>query len=167
MIIPSVTSVMKAAFPNAVVPEVSYNFLVLMGLLPFGDFKSVEEVSYSIEPYTYNEGGRNSGAVLRSFKEPGKRGRMKLKWGTVLWSSLYDWMDDVKVGHSFRREMFIVQLNRSGGAPTRIMQFHNCFPVSWSGAPLDTGSSEWSMEELEVEYDHFNQILTRLDLLGV
>jgi phage tail-like protein len=153
-------SLLRAVLPGEDFPDVNYNFVVLIGAMPFGDFQSVENIHYKVDPLEYAEGGRNFSPVLLPFEKPNKRGQLVLKWGTVAWSTLYDWVNEVEIGGAFRREVFVVQLGRDGW-PTRLMRFGNCWPVEWKGSDLDTGDSKWAMEQITLVYERFNMLTLR------
>ncbi len=153
----------ETVFPGSMEPATTFNFVVSVGTRALGDFRSVEGIKYTLPTQNVFEGGRNhSPHVLPFSKEApaGSWGRVTLKWGSPVWSMLYDWMNAVQVGHFFRRDVFILQLHRNGW-PSRIMRLHKAFPVSWSAAKLDTGTSQPDLESLELMFESFNMVLTR------
>lgn len=149
----SSTTVMKILFPGPVYPDVTYNFIVLLGTAPFGDFKEVSDFGYEVDPYKYKEGGRNTSQRMLAFDEPGKYKTLKLKWGTVRWNALYDWMNVVQVGGQFRRSVTLMQLSRNGNSISRVVILSDAWPVSWTGTPMDSHSNEVGLEELELAYE--------------
>ena len=152
-----------AVFPGSKEPATTFNFVVSVGTRALGDFRSVEGIRYDMPTQKVYEGGRNhSPHILPYSKEApaGSWGKVTLKWGTPVWSMLYDWMSAVQVGHFFRRDVFILQLNRAGW-PTRIMRLHKAFPVAWSAANLDTSTSQPGLESLELMFESFKMVLTR------
>jgi phage tail-like protein len=68
-------------------------------------------------------------------------------------STLWDWMQevDMEAGEDYRRDVFILQLNR-GKIPLRMFMLRGAFPVRWTNANLDAGSSAAAVEELELTY---------------
>jgi phage tail-like protein len=153
-------NMLRHVLPGAEFPDVNYNFVVLIGAFPLGDFTAVEGIEYRADLFDIKEGGRNFSPVMLPWGGPNKRGELTLKWGTVVWTTLYDWINDVEVGGSFRREVFVIQLSRDG-FPTRLMRFGNCWPIAWKGAELDTQNSNWTMESLTLAYERFNMLLLR------
>ena len=152
-----------AVFPGSNEPATTFNFVVSVGTRALGDFRSVEGIRYDMPTQKVYEGGRNHSPHILPFSKEapaGSWGKVTLKWGTPVWSLLYDWMNAVQVGHFFRRDVFILQLNRAGW-PTRIMRLHKAFPVAWSAAKLDTGTSQPDLESLELMFESFNMVLTR------
>jgi phage tail-like protein len=158
---------LQSILPGPTEPDVSYNFIVFIGIRPFGDFRSVTGAGLSITPQTVVEGGRNHSPHFLPYgrDQVMKWGEVTLRWGTPTWSTLYDWADAVRVGKFFRRDVFVIQLKRNGW-PTRLMRFAGAFPISWKASNLDTASSEWSLSELTLVYEDFNMILTRVSSLS-
>lgn len=151
------TSLLQSILPLRKFPAVNYNFFVLAGIDFLGDFQSVTDISYGHTPFEIKEGGRNHSPHLRPFGDVSKRGEMKLKWGSVSWDTLYEWVNAVQIGLEFRREVYIVQLTRSG-MPCRLMRCANAWPKEWKGSDLSTTESAWSVDELTIVYEHFNLI---------
>ncbi len=161
------SSFLQSVLPGVAEPDVSYNFVVLIGIRPFGDFRSVTGAGITLTPQSLVEGGRNHSPHLLPHA-PGsvsQWGEVTLRWGTPIWTTLYDWADAVRVGKFYRRDVFVIQLKRNGW-PTRLMRFAGAWPRSWKASPLDTASSEWSLEELTLVYEDFNMIVTRTSSLG-
>ena len=140
-------------------PEVNYNFIVFVGMDIFGSFQGVEGMSLRVEPFEYKEGGRNHAPRRLPFDGPMKSGELTLRWGTPLWATLYEWMNDVEVGAAFRRTVVIAQLGRHGW-PTRLITLTSAWPVEWKGASLNSGASEWALEELTLVYDRIYIAIT-------
>lgn len=150
-------SFLQTILPLRKFPSVNYNFIVLAGIDFLGDFESVRDISYAHTPFEIKEGGRNHSPHYRPFGEHSKRGEMKLRWGSINWDTLYEWVNAVQIGVTFKREVYIVQLGRSG-FPTRLMRCADAWPKEWKGSDLDTTKSEWAIDELTLVYEHFNLI---------
>ena len=86
------STIMRSILPMTAYPDVSYNFVVMLGLQAFGDFAEVSGVEYTIEPFEYAEMGRNHSARYFAFDKPGKRGELTLKSGSVVKTTLYEWI---------------------------------------------------------------------------
>jgi phage tail-like protein len=160
-------SFMDYVLPVFVEPEINYNFIVMVGIRPFGEFRTVSGAGISHTPLSLVEGGRNHSPHLMAHA-PGsvsQWGEVTLQWGTLVWSTLYDWADAVRVGRHFRRDVFVIQLARNG-LPTRLMRFAGAWPRAWKASGLDTSSTEWAAEEITLVYEDFNMILTRITALG-
>lgn len=158
-------SMLQSILPVGKFPEIAYNFIVSVGADIMGDFQSVEGIGYRIEPFSYNEGGRNHSPHMMPFRSPGEPQVATLRWGTVVWSTLYDWIKAVEVGKNYRRSVWVIQLSREGW-PSRITRLGSAWPVEWSAARLSTQSSEWALEELKIAYEEINMVLTRAGDLG-
>jgi phage tail-like protein len=143
--------------------DVTFNFLVLVDGLPLGDFYSIEGITRNFETVTYKELGKHG--APHQFMGQGSYGNVTLKWGMMNRGSLWDWVQEVKVGGppeislgpiklggSFRKDVMVIQMNR-GKLPLRAYNFRNAWPVRWSGANLDAMSSTTAIEELELAYD--------------
>jgi phage tail-like protein len=134
--------------------DITFNFTVLVGGLPLGDFYAVDTFQRTVEPYVYKELGKNDSP--RELVGIGGLGHVVLKWGLMNRSSLWDWMNEVmpledKSGEGFRRDVLILQMNR-GKIPVRCYNLRGAFPVRWTGANLDAMSSTTAVEELELSY---------------
>lgn len=153
----------ETVFPGSMEPATTFNFVVSVGTRALGDFRSVEGIRYDMPTQKVYEGGRNHSPHILPFSKEapaGSWGKVTLKWGSPVWSMLYDWMNAVQVGHFFRRDVFILQLHRNGW-PSRIMRLHKAFPVAWTAANLDTSTSQPGLESLELMFESFNMVLTR------
>lgn len=135
-----------------VFPEVNYNFIVFVGMDIFGAFQGVEGMSLRVDPFEYKEGGRNYAPRRLPFDGPMKPGEITLRWGTPIWATLYEWMNDVEVGAAFRRTVVICQLGRHGW-PTRLITLTGAWPTEWKGSNLNASGSEWALEELTLVYN--------------
>lgn len=145
-------SFMQSLFGQNPMPEVNYNFVVFVGMDIFGAFQTVSDLKASVPVYTHKEGGRNYSPRRLAFDGPLDPGEVTLSWGVPIWTTLYEWMNDVSVGGVFRREVIIAQLGRSGW-PTRVMVLHGAWPSEWKGADLDATTSSWALESLTLTYD--------------
>lgn len=151
-------SFLQSMFGQNTIPEVNYNFLVFVGMDIFGAFQGVQGVGLRHDPLEYHEGGRNFAPRQLPFERPRKPTEVTLRWGTPSWGTLYEWMNDVEVGNSFRREVIIAQLGRSGW-PTRLIFLTGAWPTQWRNPDLNASSSEWALEELVLVYDRLNMFL--------
>jgi phage tail-like protein len=149
--------------PQRRFPEVNFNFVVMAGLDFLGEFQSVSGIGFDVPVKTVNEGGRHHSPHYLPFDGPGKRSNLQLRWGAVSSTSLYKWIEAVRIGWNFHRTVYVIQLARDGW-PTRIMRFAGCFPTAWDGADLDTGGSAWALQSLTLVYDRFNMMTMPFDL---
>jgi phage tail-like protein len=129
--------------------DITFNFTVLVGGIPLGDFYAVETFQRGIEVHTYNELGKND--APHELIGKGNLGHVVLKWGLMNRSSLWDWLQEVEVQGDFRRDVLIIQMNR-GKIPIRTYNLRGAWPVRWTGANLDANSSTNAVEELELSY---------------
>jgi phage tail-like protein len=129
--------------------DVTFNFSVLVGGIPLGDFYSVEGFGRSFEVVSYKELGKND--APRELIGQGNFNHVTLKWGMMNRSSLWDWIQEVKVGGKFRRDVLILQMTR-GKIPVRTYNLRSAWPVRWTGANLNAGASETAVEQLELSF---------------
>lgn len=142
----------------------SHMFHVIIGLDPLGNFSAVENIAYDNDPFEYAELGRNHAPHRLPWAPTGKPGDITLRWGMVVRTKMYDWMNDVKVGKDFRRSIYIIQLSRRR-VPIRVYHLTGCFPLAWRGSDLSTEkSAEAATEELRIAYDQID--LLNLGLLS-
>ena len=129
--------------------DVAFLFRVVSAAGAFGDFLAVEGLGLSVEPYEYQEGGKNDGQHV--LPGPVKLGRITLKWGMMDRSGLYDWCASVQIGQSFRQDLLIMQLTRAG-VPLRIYAITGAWPTEWRGADLDANQSQVPVEEIQLAF---------------
>lgn len=143
--------------------DICFNFMVMAGGVPLGDFYAVETIQRNIEVHSYKELGKND--APHELLGVGNAGHVVLKWGMMNRSSLWDWMSEVKAktpgggggmlsamaSDSFRRDVLVLQMTR-GKIPVRTYNFRGAWPVRWSGANLDADNSARAVEELELSY---------------
>jgi phage tail-like protein len=144
---------------NFAKPDVNYNFIVLIGGAPLGEFQSCENIVINHQPYQWKEGGRNHSPHYLPLAEPMNRGELSLKWGNVIYNNLYSWIKGVEVGKLIRKEVFVVQMGRHGW-PNIFYRFAGCMPIYWEGAALNATSSSWAVEELKLVYEHTTEVRT-------
>jgi len=144
-------------------PEVDFNFLVFVDDYFYGDFRKIEGMGWELTPFELKEGGRNSGPHLMiPHDTPPKYKQVTLEKGNAIATTMYDWMDSVKVGKKFRKDIFIYQLGREG-LPSRIFHFAQCFPIMWEGPLLDSNSQgELPIERCTFVYERFKMLKTHL-----
>lgn len=135
--------------------DICFNFSVLLDGIPVGDFMSVENLARSIEPYSYQEGGKNDAPHM--LIGPAKNGELTLKWGLMNRSTLWDWMSEVEVGSDFRRSVQILQLTR-GQIPVRAYNIDYAWPIGWKGASLNAGDSAIAVEEITLVYSKLSVV---------
>lgn len=141
----------------ALTSHISYMFHCTIGLDPLGDFSSVQGLSYEVDAFAYEELGRNHSPVLLPFDGPGKPGEVTLEWGMVVRSKLFDWIQSVKVGGDFRKNVYITQLSQQR-LPLRVYQLTGAWPRSWQASDMTTDRAEWSTEQLVLVYDQIDML---------
>lgn len=128
----------------------SYMFKVTLGGDEIGEFMGVSGFERSIEPFSFQEGGRNhSPHVLIG---PGSYGQISLRWGQLSREVLLRWMGQVRISRGFRRNINIFHLNRDC-TPLRVYTLKGAWPVKWQGPDLDSGGSQVGVESLTLAYE--------------
>lgn len=136
--------------------DVAFNFSVLVDDGQIGDFMAVEGLTRSVEPYDYQEGGKNDGP--RRLHGQAKWGDVVLKSGYMNLSYMYDWATAVEVGGDFRREVVIMQQSRQG-VPVRVFALSGAWPMEWKASNLDSGNSNVPVEELRLAVDSISLVV--------
>lgn len=130
--------------------DIAYNFEVRVAEGgEVGNFLSIEGLERSIEPYEHVEGGRNH--TVHSLVGQAKYGELSLRWGWMKLNWLHDWAMQVEVGRSFRKDLLITQLTHAF-SPLRVYTVIGAWPISWTGAKLDSSSSEVPIEEVKLRF---------------
>ncbi len=133
-------------------PQINNMFRVIVGGDPLGSFLKVSGIGYSVEPYELKEGGRNSTPHLKPFGGPGKFNEVTLEWGSVKRAKLEFWMHAVAPGYSFRKNVTIVQMKRTG-QPFRIYNLFGAWPKSWQAGDMDARGNDLATESLTLVYE--------------
>ncbi len=136
--------------------DVGYQFLVMIGFAVLGEFLSVDGISREVETEAIHEGGRSHGPHVRI--KHGKEGTLTLKFGMMDRSALWDWMEMVRVGVDFRREVQVVQFNRAF-KPVRTYTLMDAFPRRVKAGGLDAGSTNLPVDEIEIVFDRLVPII--------
>jgi len=101
---------------RSILDQSSHMFHVIVGLDPLGNFSAVENLAYDNDAFEYAELGRNHAPIRLPWNPTGKPGDITLRWGMVIRSKMYSWMDDVEVGKDYRKSLYIIQLSRKKSA---------------------------------------------------
>jgi len=138
--------------------HISYMFHCMVGLDPLGDFSAIEGLQYEVEPYEYKELGRNHSPVMLPFDGPGKPGELTLRWGMIIRSKLFNWMNKVQVGGDFRKNVYIFQLSQQK-LPFRVYHLTGAWPKHWETSNFSTEqAAEMTTEQLTLVYDQIDML---------
>lgn len=133
---------------SAVKPAaIAFLFQVLIDGKPEGDFSAVEGISLRVEPYSYQEGGKNDGAHV--LPGQGTVGEVTLRWGIMHRDTLLTWAASVNAGKGFRRNVQVLMLTRSGDVH-RSYTLEGAWPLEWKASTMDSGDSRIPVEELRL-----------------
>jgi len=136
--------------------DVGFQFMVMINFFMMGEFQSIDGLQRQVDTETLQEGGRSGGPHVRV--KHGKEGTLTLKSGMMDRSGLWDWMEGVKVGYDFRREITIIQFNRKY-QPVRIWQATNAFPRRIKSGALDAMNSSLPVDEIEIVFERLIPVI--------
>ncbi|MCB9765019.1 MAG: phage tail protein [Alphaproteobacteria bacterium] len=145
--------------------NVGFHFYVMVGLETLGDFHAVEGISIEQNVFKYSEGGRNHSTINKRWDGPARRGEVTLRWGMLSRPALYQWMMAVERGYFFRKDVYILQLDRQK-SPLRLIRLSSAFPVRWNMGAIDANSNSWAVEELVLTYDDVNVLVIPTNILA-
>jgi phage tail-like protein len=135
--------------------DVCHNFAVFIGGLPVGEFHAVEGLTRSVETKAVSEGGRFEQQVHMIKQHT--FGELTLKWGLVQRGYMYNWMEEVKPGNRFRRDLVIMLQDRML-IPTRVFSIIGAFPTEWTSPNMDAQSSIVPVETLKLRYHSMEMV---------
>lgn len=144
--------------------QVAFLFHVMVGVDTIGDFQAVQGFGIDATPFRWAEAGRNHAERALPFNGPKRLNDVTLRWGMLIRSKLYDWMNAVEIGYGFRRDVYILQLTRQK-VPMRLMRLSSAWPIAWRGSDLDSNDSRYAVESLTLAYEDMNLITNKLLLL--
>lgn len=133
-------------------PRPKNMFRVVIGTDPLGSFLQASGMGYKVPAYSIQEGGRNETAHMRPFDKPGEFTPCTLKWGSVKRDKMESWIHSVAPGHMFRRNVFIIQMDRLG-VPFRITTLFAAWPTEWEAPDADASANELATEKLTLAYE--------------
>ena len=135
--------------------DVCHNFAVFIGGVPVGEFHAVEGLTRTIETKPVSEGGRFDQQVHMIKQHT--YGELTLKWGLVQRGYMYNWMEEVKPGNRFRRDLVIMLQDRML-IPTRVFSIIGAFPTEWTSPNMDAQSSNVPVETLKLRYHSMEMV---------
>jgi phage tail-like protein len=133
-------------------PRPKNMFQVIIGTDPLGSFLQATGMGYKVPSFDIHEGGRNHSMHIRPFDKPGEHSPVTLKWGSVKRDKMESWIMSVAPGHMFRRNVFLVQMDRIG-IPFRVTTLFGAWPKEWEAPEADSTSNELATEKLTLAYE--------------
>lgn len=130
--------------------QVGFLFHVMIGVNPFGVFRSVSGIGRRVDAEEIREGGRNHSPHMRVGHA--KYQECKIEWGLSYSSALYDWIHAVEAGYAYKRQVTVVQFDRTF-TPLRIYMLWDAWPLSWEGARLNANDNAIDTEEITLAYE--------------
>ncbi|MCA9959516.1 MAG: phage tail protein [Anaerolineales bacterium] len=131
-------------------PFLAYNYWVeIDGLFLFG-FSKVDGLESSLHVTDQQEGGVNHFV----HKLPGHVTQSNLTFtkGLTIFDMMWDWYDKTTQGIIERKNGTIILLNEVH-FPIMGWNFHNAFPVKWTGPSFDASSNAIAFESLELVHE--------------
>ena len=130
-------------------PYSSFLFRVELDGITQAHFRECSGLGSSVEVIENPEGGR-----AQMGKLPGRvtYPNITLKWGLTDSTELYEWHRAALQGTIQRKSGSIVQLDGRGDEKAR-WNFVEAWPTKWDGASFNAGSSDLSVETLEIAHE--------------
>ncbi len=121
-----------------------------------GQFSEVTGFEASMEPFTFQEGGRNWGEVHRAGRTT--FATLVLKRGMSGDRALWKWFNGIATGaYAYRLNATVTMLapDQEVEHPKGVMswEFANCLPIKLKAADLSSSSSEIGIEELHLNHE--------------
>lgn len=130
-------------------PYSSYLFRVELDGITQAHFRECTGLGSSVEVIENPEGGKAQvGKLPGRVKYP----NIILKWGLTDSTELYEWHRSTLHGTIQRKNGSIVQLDATGNEKAR-WNFTDAWPTKWDGASFNAGSSDLSVETLELAHE--------------
>lgn len=141
-----------------------YVYVEVAGILSAG-FNEVSGLGAQREIKTYKEGGVNE--YTHKLTGHTNYTNVKLTQGVTFSSSLWDWYaTGASTGNVKRASVTIIQYSPYYNLPARWYHLEDAYPVSWTGSTLNAGSSDISVESVELAYSEM-EMDTIGDFLGI
>ena len=132
-----------------------YNFHVLLGINPIGEFAGVSGIEVTHTPFEYQEGGKNDGP--HQLMDKHGYGKVTLKSG-LIWDIQFSmWMNSFTPGTKFKKSVTVIHLDREH-IPIRIYRMGGAIPISWKAPNMDSMSSAVSVDELTFSFESLTTI---------
>ena len=137
-------------------PYSTFNFAVELEGLLIGGFTEASGLESQVETEDYQEGGVNN--YVHQFPKQTKQTNIVLKRGMTGISTMWNWYYDVTQGIIERKSGTIMMLDRKL-IPITWWNFHNAYPVKWTGPTFKADSDEVGFESLELVHEGISQPL--------
>lgn len=130
-------------------PAPAFKFYVELEGITVGEFTECAGLSIEREVETYAEGGVNNFVHVLPGKTGGK-GKITLKRGVSTSEALWDWYQEGLHEAQPKLTNMSVLLSNTKGDVVRRWDFVNAIPVKWVGPQLNTSSTDYAVETLEI-----------------
>lgn len=130
-------------------PYLGFRFHVEIDGLIVAGFSSVSGLEIELDTEEYEEGGVNTHthSLPTRFEYP----NIELERGLTDSATLIEWIESVRDGDIERRNGRIVLLDATGDE-TWGWEFHDAYPVAWSGPGPSADQSDVAIERLELTH---------------
>jgi phage tail-like protein len=131
-------------------PWRSHSFRVEIDGITRAGFRECSGLDTSQDPIDYREGTD----PLTARKLPGlvKYANITLKWGSTNDAELWEWRAKAMTGNVERKNGSIVLLDETGKEQLR-WNFHEAWPIKWTGPSFNATGNEVAIETLELVHE--------------
>ncbi|MBW4508249.1 MAG: phage tail protein [Scytonematopsis contorta HA4267-MV1] len=148
------------ALRDIIDPLAAYNFFVEIDGLLTGGFTEVTGLGSQISLEEYKEGGVNG--YVHKFPTQTSYEPLVLSKGLTILDTLSVWYQNASAGNIERKNGSIILFDRMM-EPVKVWDFHNAYPVKWTGPKLNASSDEIAVESIELVHQGiFNRSITHL-----
>ncbi|MFA5267466.1 MAG: phage tail protein [Methanoregula sp.] len=131
-------------------PKMAFRFRIEIEGITVAQASEVTGLSVETDIETYEEGGNN--LFVYQLPKRTKYVPLILRRGITDADELWEWYDDVRSGHTFKRRSGAVVLLDDTGSDFRRWNFKDAFPVKWSGPELKTNGSTIAFESVTLAH---------------
>lgn len=136
-------------------PYTSYRFTVEIDSLIVGGFTEVSGLERELETEEYNEGGVNG--FTHSFPDRMTYPNLTLERGLTDSDAFWGWIQQVSHGIVERKNGRILLMD-STNTEVWGWEFHEAYPVRWSGPELRADEGSVAFESLELTHKGLSQV---------
>ncbi len=131
-------------------PAKAFRFKLEIEGLEAGSFAEISGIDATFDVIEYRNG---DDPLITPQKIPGlvKYGNITLKYGLTDSMVLYEWIDEIREGTLNKKTATITVLDDTG-ADSHSWQLRDAWPVKYTGASLNSTSSEISFESIELAH---------------
>lgn len=137
-------------------PSKAFRFKLEVDGLEAGSFSEISGLDATFDVIEYRAG---DSVDITPEKIPGliKYGNLTLKYCITDSTVLYDWLDEIRQGNIEKKTVTITTLDDTGGDDAS-WQLRDAWPVKYTGASLNSTSSELAFENIELAHTGITRV---------